>query len=130
LDVRSKALPVWVIYFDVLRRFSEDFSVHAPDLSSSWLGILFDPFSRYLSGAGAASAVPLMSVLSSRVLGVDDAAQAWANLRGSWAKLPDVHPLPRDHMVNFPIRGVTDVPDGPVLFFPRPDGGDADPSDP
>jgi hypothetical protein len=58
LDVRSKALPIWVIYFDVLRRFSEDFTIHALDLCSSWLGVLFDPFSRYLSGAGATSAAP------------------------------------------------------------------------
>jgi hypothetical protein len=37
---------------------------------------------------------------------------------------------PAADIVNFPIRRVTDVPDGPVLFFPRPDGAAADPSDP
>jgi hypothetical protein len=100
------------------------------DPSSSWLELLLDPFSRYLSGAGATSAAPLMNVLSARVLGVHDAAQAWARLRGSWADPPDVQPPPRDHMVNFAIHGVTDVRDGPVLFFPRPDEPGPDPNDP
>jgi hypothetical protein len=86
LDVRSNHLPIRMIFFDVLRCFSHDFSIFSRVLQSSWPSLLldpfsrhllFDPFSRHLSGAGRAFALPLMNVLSSRVLGVDDAAQAW-----------------------------------------------------
>jgi hypothetical protein len=66
-----------MIFFDVWRCFSHDFSIFSRVLQSSWPSLLFHPFSRHLSGAGRAFALPLMNVLSSRVLAVDDAAQAW-----------------------------------------------------
>jgi hypothetical protein len=130
VDARSNALPFWGIFFDysmscgVSRTISRSCRLLSVKLAGPSLP---PPFSAsYLSGAGAPSALSLINVLSLRVsaqvlvLGVDDTAQAWQRLRGSWADLPAVHPLPRDHIVKFPILEVTDARDGPDLLYPSP----------
>jgi hypothetical protein len=101
-----------------LRRVS-DYPIASLVLQSRWLGLLFHPLSRYLSGAGAASILPIRTSSHPRfgsrrrcsVLGGAPRQLCRSTRRAS---------SPAGSHDELPIRGVTDVRNRPVLSYPSP----------
>ena len=73
------SLPIWLVFFDILRVFSGSFPDGSPSVHWDWIGLVVSPFSAYLSKASGGRP-RLVGVLEDCAIGIDDPSLLWRDL--------------------------------------------------